>query len=156
MWFSFPLSAFTAIGVSSNCCSETYGGPRVLSEPEAQAVTDFLARRKDDFLCFFTIHSYGQLLLVPYGHPNFTAPNYDELVFAAPHTAQAKNEDERTTFSLTAPTIEQKTVWEHLCIPIIYSLNHHNTLIKGQTEYYHIKLQLMKQAANIFKYRCLY
>ncbi|XP_040923576.1 carboxypeptidase O isoform X2 [Betta splendens] len=68
------------IGVSTNCCSITYGGTKALSEPEAQAVTNFLAKQKDDFLCFLTIHSYGQLLLVPYGHPNFTAPNYDELM----------------------------------------------------------------------------
>ncbi|KAK2856797.1 hypothetical protein Q5P01_005532 [Channa striata] len=40
----------------------------------------FNCTRKDDFLCFLTIHSYGQLVLVPYGNPNFTASNYDELM----------------------------------------------------------------------------
>uniref|UniRef100_A0A8D2ZJY6 Carboxypeptidase O n=1 Tax=Scophthalmus maximus TaxID=52904 RepID=A0A8D2ZJY6_SCOMX len=68
------------IGVSYDCCSEIYCGSKPVSEPEAQAVTDFVGSRKDDFLCFLTIHSYGQLLLVPYGHPNFTADNYDELM----------------------------------------------------------------------------
>ncbi|XP_039998371.1 carboxypeptidase O-like [Xiphias gladius] len=68
------------IGVSSDCCSEIYCGTKPVSEPEAQAVTDFLGSRKDDFLCFLTIHSYGQLLLLPYGHPNFTTPNYNELM----------------------------------------------------------------------------
>ncbi|XP_041835022.1 carboxypeptidase O [Melanotaenia boesemani] len=68
------------IGVSSNCSSNIYCGTRPISEPEAQAVTYFVGSRKDDFLCFLTIHSYGQLLLVPYGHPNFTASNYKELM----------------------------------------------------------------------------
>lgn len=31
-------------------------------------------------LCFLTIHSAGQLILLPYGHPEISAPNYDELV----------------------------------------------------------------------------
>ncbi|KAL7370361.1 hypothetical protein ABVT39_026465 [Epinephelus coioides] len=68
------------IGISSNCCSIIYCGSQAVSEPEAQAVTYFVGSRKEDFLCFLTIHSYGQLLLVPYGHPNFTAANYDELM----------------------------------------------------------------------------
>lgn len=54
-----------------------------MSEPEAQAVTYFVGSRIEDFLCFLTIHSYGQLLLLPYGHPNFTADNYEELVFTS-------------------------------------------------------------------------
>ncbi|MEQ2162582.1 hypothetical protein GOODEAATRI_021261, partial [Goodea atripinnis] len=67
------------VGVSSNCSSNIYCGRGPISEPEAQAITYFVGSRKEDFLCFFTIHSYGQLLLVPYGHPDFTASNYDEL-----------------------------------------------------------------------------
>ncbi|KAM7365419.1 hypothetical protein PAMP_016345 [Pampus punctatissimus] len=67
------------VGISFNCCSIIYCGSNPTSELEAQAVTDFVGSRKDDFLCFLTIHSYGQLLLVSYGHPNFTAPNYIEL-----------------------------------------------------------------------------
>lgn len=66
--------------MSTDCCTEIYGGTQTLSEPEAQAVTYFVGSRIEDFLCFLTIHSYGQLLLVPYGNPNYTAPNYDELV----------------------------------------------------------------------------
>ncbi|KAM9333988.1 carboxypeptidase O-like [Symphorus nematophorus] len=68
------------IGVSHNCSSNIYCGVKAVSEAEAQAVTYFVGSRKDDFLCFLTIHSYGQLLLVPYGHPEFTASNYAELM----------------------------------------------------------------------------
>ncbi|KAM8905228.1 LOW QUALITY PROTEIN: carboxypeptidase O [Spinachia spinachia] len=68
------------VGVSSNCCSDIYCGSQPVSEPEAQAVTYFVGTRQQEFLCFLTIHSYGQLLLVPYGHPDFTASNYKELM----------------------------------------------------------------------------
>ncbi|KAL0204300.1 hypothetical protein M9458_002318, partial [Cirrhinus mrigala] len=46
----------------------------------AQAVTDFLVANQNQLLCYLTIHSYSQLILVPYGHPNISAPNYDELM----------------------------------------------------------------------------
>ncbi|KAG7257870.1 hypothetical protein CRUP_001385 [Coryphaenoides rupestris] len=42
--------------------------------------TRYVEQRKEDLLCFLTIHSYGQLILVPYGNPNLTAQNYDELM----------------------------------------------------------------------------
>ncbi|KAI2668789.1 Carboxypeptidase O [Labeo rohita] len=68
------------VGISRNCCSAVYNGPTPLSEPEAQAVTDFLVAHQNKLLCYLTIHSYGQQILVPYGHPNISAPNYDELM----------------------------------------------------------------------------
>ncbi|XP_015214973.2 carboxypeptidase O [Lepisosteus oculatus] len=67
------------LGISSDCCSDMYCGTGPNSEPEAKAVTEFLSRRKDQFLCFLTIHSRGQLLLYPYGNPEKKAPNYKEL-----------------------------------------------------------------------------
>lgn len=70
----------TVVGISRDCCSQIYNGASPLSEPEALAVTDFLSANRDNILCFLTIHSYGQLILLPYGHPNITAPNQDELV----------------------------------------------------------------------------
>lgn len=57
-----------------------YSGPSALSESESRAVTDFLESNRDDILGFLTIHSFGQLVLLPYGHPGVSAPNYNELV----------------------------------------------------------------------------
>uniref|UniRef100_A0A673XQN9 Carboxypeptidase O n=1 Tax=Salmo trutta TaxID=8032 RepID=A0A673XQN9_SALTR len=68
------------VGVSTDCCSQTYCGTKALSESEARAVTDMLGKMREDVLAFLTIHSYSQLILVPYGHPNISAPNYDELM----------------------------------------------------------------------------
>ena len=83
---SVSFATLSAVGVSSNCCSQTYCGSDRVSEPEAQAVAEFVGSRKDDILCFLTIHSYSQLLLIPYGNPNFVAPNHDELVFTSRDT----------------------------------------------------------------------
>ncbi|XP_071755980.1 carboxypeptidase O-like [Centroberyx gerrardi] len=68
------------VGVSYDCCKNTYCGTSPISEPEAKAVTDFVGSRINQILCFLTIHSSGQLILLPYGHPEISAPNYDELV----------------------------------------------------------------------------
>ncbi|XP_056226806.1 carboxypeptidase O-like isoform X2 [Seriola aureovittata] len=94
------------IGVSTDCCSNIYCGSKPVSEPEAQAVTEFVGSRKDDFLCFLTIHSYGQLLLVPYGHPNFTAPNYDELMKVGLAAADAIREVHGKNYTVgTSPDV---------------------------------------------------
>ncbi|CAB1440740.1 unnamed protein product [Pleuronectes platessa] len=77
------------VGVSSDCCSNTYCGSDRVSEPEAQAVASFVGSRKEDILCFLTIHSYSQLLLIPYGNPNFIAPNQDELMEVGLAAAEA-------------------------------------------------------------------
>ncbi|XP_061083164.1 carboxypeptidase O [Conger conger] len=68
------------VGISRNCCSEIYCGSKPLSEIEAMSLTEFVEKRAQDILCFLTIHSYGQLILVPYGHPQISAPNYEELM----------------------------------------------------------------------------
>lgn len=66
--------------MSTNCCSIIYHGPEATSEAETKAVVDFVQSKSKDILCFLTIHSFGQMILFPYGHPNIKAPNYDELV----------------------------------------------------------------------------
>ncbi|KAF7664153.1 hypothetical protein LDENG_00187290 [Lucifuga dentata] len=94
------------IGVSFNCCSEIYPGSKPMSEPETKAVTDFIGNRSDDFLCFLTIHSYSQLLLVPYGHPNVAAPNYDELMEVGLAAAEAIKKVHRKEYIVgTSPDV---------------------------------------------------
>ncbi|XP_026060467.1 carboxypeptidase O-like [Carassius auratus] len=68
------------VGISRNCCSDVYNGPTAVSEPETKAVTDFLGAHQNEMLCYLTIHSPSQMILVPYGVPNISAPNYDELM----------------------------------------------------------------------------
>ncbi|CAL1582689.1 unnamed protein product [Knipowitschia caucasica] len=68
------------VGVSFESCSDIYCGTGPGSEPEARAVMDFIGEMSEKVLCFLTIHSAGQLILLPYGHPQIKAPNYEELV----------------------------------------------------------------------------
>ncbi|KAM6893497.1 carboxypeptidase O [Xenentodon cancila] len=116
------------VGVSSNCSSETYCGTQPISELEAQAVTYFVGSRKEDFLCFLTIHSYSQLLLIPYGHPNFTASNYNELMEVGRAAAEAiwkvhgRNYTVGTSPDVLYPNSGSSRDWAHMQgIPLTYT-----------------------------------
>ncbi|KAF3695075.1 Carboxypeptidase O [Channa argus] len=68
------------VGVSFDSCANNYCGKTPGSEPEAKAVMGFVGQMVNKTLCYLTIHSAGQLILLPYGHPEISAPNYNELV----------------------------------------------------------------------------
>lgn len=72
--------ACAAEGALNNTCSQIYCGSSPHSEPETQAVTDFLRSRNGSVQIYYTIHSYSQLLLFPYGHTLEKTPTHDELV----------------------------------------------------------------------------
>ncbi|XP_078147102.1 carboxypeptidase O-like [Centroberyx gerrardi] len=116
------------VGVSTDCCSNVYCGTKPLSESEAQAVTYFVEQRKEDLLCFLTIHSYSQLLLVPYGHPNVTAPNYKELMEVglgaaeAIHKVHGMNYTVGTSPDILYPNSGSSRDWARLLgIPFAYT-----------------------------------
>ncbi len=76
-------------GDSNNPCSETYQGPAAGSEPETRALQAYLATLYPDQRgpgdndpapltasgSFITLHSYGNLVLWPWGWGNSLAPN---------------------------------------------------------------------------------
>ncbi|XP_017086458.2 zinc carboxypeptidase [Drosophila eugracilis] len=71
-------------GASSNPCAEDYGGPKPFSEPEIQAMSDYVSGVKDNINVMLAFHSYSQLLLSPYGHTKEEfPPNYDDLMAVA-------------------------------------------------------------------------
>ncbi len=53
-------------GAGTNWTSETYQGTSAFSEPETQAIRDLFADHH--FLAGLTYHSYGELILYPYGY----------------------------------------------------------------------------------------
>jgi carboxypeptidase T len=79
-------------GSSGSPCSETYRGPSPSSEPETQAITDYVRSifpdQRDESLgpnqpapanatgIFFDIHSYSELVLWPWGYTEATSPNH--------------------------------------------------------------------------------
>ncbi|XP_062391031.1 carboxypeptidase O-like [Sardina pilchardus] len=82
-------ASWGTVGVSRDCCRPNYCGSGPVSEKEAEAVTQFVGSRVEQILCFLTIHSAGQLLLPPYGHPDLSAPNIDELRAVGQAAAEA-------------------------------------------------------------------
>uniref|UniRef100_A0A8B9KCR3 Carboxypeptidase O n=1 Tax=Astyanax mexicanus TaxID=7994 RepID=A0A8B9KCR3_ASTMX len=78
-----------SVGVSKLCCIGMYCGPSVLSELESRAVTEFLESNRNRILLFLTVHSFGQLILLPYGHSSVSVPNYEELMEVGQAAAKA-------------------------------------------------------------------
>jgi hypothetical protein len=78
---------------STNPCSETYQGPSAGSEPETQAVEDWLRALHPDQRgenatdpapddardVFITLHSYGEYIIIPWGYTSDVAPNDAQL-----------------------------------------------------------------------------
>ncbi|KAM6945666.1 carboxypeptidase B2 [Aplochiton taeniatus] len=67
-------------GASDQPCDDTYCGQFPESEPESEAVANFLRSHKDTVKLYLSIHSYSQMLLFPYSYTYDLAPNHDELL----------------------------------------------------------------------------
>lgn len=78
-----------AEGASDEPCTEIYCGEFSESEPETQAVADFLRKNKDSVQLYLTIHSYSQMLLFPYSCTLEEAENHRDLVSGLEWTTQS-------------------------------------------------------------------
>ena len=69
-------------GSSSNMCDETYHGPNPFSELETTALSNYIMNNMPqmDFKLYLSIHSYSQLILLPWGFTETHPEDYDELV----------------------------------------------------------------------------
>lgn len=67
------------IGASSQEFSEVYKGTAPLSEPEARAVDGHFQKYKNVMRGGVDLHSYGQLILRPYGYKYEDCPHEKEL-----------------------------------------------------------------------------
>jgi len=54
-------------GSSSLCTSDTYMGVSAFSEPETKAISDYYKSIADRTEAYISLHSYSQLVLIPYG-----------------------------------------------------------------------------------------
>ncbi|XP_078085102.1 carboxypeptidase O-like isoform X2 [Mustelus asterias] len=89
-----------SIGASRNCCSNIHCGSAPESEPETLAVAGFIRKHQRDLLCYLTIHSYGQLILTPYGYTNATASNHEEMMRVGEKAANALEQKHGTKFKV--------------------------------------------------------
>ncbi|CAG0898837.1 unnamed protein product, partial [Darwinula stevensoni] len=81
-------------GASGNPCSEVYAGREPFSEPESRAMRDFLQTKMPNVKGFLTFHSYGQLVLSPWGYTKTLPEDHDELVrMASIYTSAVASEN---------------------------------------------------------------
>ncbi|XP_068931373.1 LOW QUALITY PROTEIN: carboxypeptidase O [Petaurus breviceps papuanus] len=73
-------SSWCECKASKNCKHMTFCGTGPFSVPETKAISSLIKGRKDSILCYLSIHSYGQLILIPYGYTKKRPRNYAELI----------------------------------------------------------------------------
>ncbi|CAH3025693.1 unnamed protein product, partial [Porites evermanni] len=66
-------------GASSDPCSEAFHGEEPLSEKEVQSVARFLESQKKRLVGYLDIHSYGQMLLFPWGFTKEQTKDHIEM-----------------------------------------------------------------------------
>merc|ERR1711872_1090532 len=66
-------------GASTDSCSQTYRGPEAFSEVEARNVRDYVLSLNGAVKFYQTLHSYSQLVLIPWGYTSDLAPGYDAM-----------------------------------------------------------------------------
>jgi len=67
-------------GASKNPCSSGYAGPYPFSEPETKALADFYQTIASSVKIYLNFHSYGQYILIPYGHSFIQPENYHDMM----------------------------------------------------------------------------
>ena len=67
-------------GSSGNPSSSTYRGPEPFSEPETQAMRDFILAHPN-IVAYIDYHSYSELILWPWGYTGDLCPDDDEFAY---------------------------------------------------------------------------
>ena len=75
-------------GSSDNACSDTYMGEAAFSEVETSNMRDWLTAHNDTIKFYNNVHSYSQLVLLPWGFGYEEPDNVDDLY----RVAQAGND----------------------------------------------------------------
>lgn len=58
-------------GASNNSCTEIYAGPEPFSEPETRALRDWILANNEHAKLYLAFHSYGEMMLFPWGYASF-------------------------------------------------------------------------------------
>ncbi|XP_006862080.1 PREDICTED: carboxypeptidase O [Chrysochloris asiatica] len=93
-------ASWCSIGASKDCQNLTFCGTGPVSEPETKAVSSFIESKKETILCFLTIHSFGQLILTPYGYTKNKSSNHEELIQIGQKAANALKAKHGTNYTV--------------------------------------------------------
>ncbi|NWW33293.1 CBPO Carboxypeptidase, partial [Panurus biarmicus] len=131
-------SSWGSVGVSFNCSSDVFCGSGPESEPETRAVAQFIRSKKSDILCYLTIHSYGQLILTPYGSTTKPPSNNEELMQVAKEAAAALTGKYGTSYKVGSTALilysnsGSSRDWAHtIGIPLSYTFELRDTGTHG-------------------------
>nr|CAD7401295.1 unnamed protein product [Timema poppensis] len=67
------------VGTSPDPCNRMYAGPGPLSEVEIRGLSQYITSVAERLDIYISFHSYGQLLMFPYGFTEDPVDNYDTL-----------------------------------------------------------------------------
>lgn len=70
---------FGGAGTSADPCNMLYHGRHAFSEPETYALGRYLLSRRNELKVFLDIHSFGQLIMSPWGHTRQYSPHYKNI-----------------------------------------------------------------------------
>lgn len=93
-------ASWCSIGASKDCQDLTFCGTGPVSEPETKALSSFIEANKKSIVCYLTIHSYGQLILLPYGYTKNKSINYDEMLQVGQKAANALKAKHGTNYKV--------------------------------------------------------
>ncbi|EFB25535.1 hypothetical protein PANDA_002961, partial [Ailuropoda melanoleuca] len=97
---NFASKHWCGEGASSFSCSETYCGLYPESEPEVQAMANFLRKNIKHIKAYISMHSYSQHILFPYSYNRSKSKDHEELSLVASAAARAiENIDKNTRYT---------------------------------------------------------
>ncbi|CAG9832791.1 unnamed protein product [Diabrotica balteata] len=68
------------LGATNNPCDRLYAGPSAFSEIETKSLSEYMSKVANEILLYISFHSYGQYILLPYGHTRDHLDNYDGAI----------------------------------------------------------------------------
>ncbi|KAJ8715137.1 hypothetical protein PYW08_005118 [Mythimna loreyi] len=86
--FSYGFGEKGEEGSSDDPGSIFYRGPKAFSEPETAAVKNTVLNAPTKFKAFLSFHSYGEVIIFPWGYTSESCPDYVDLLEGG--TAMAK------------------------------------------------------------------
>lgn len=86
---------------SRNACSSNYAGEGPFSEPESKAMSKFIQDPRNNIQAFVSLHTYGQIVIHPYGHKRgYYPPDIQELREVGTDAMHALGKMHHTTYKL--------------------------------------------------------
>lgn len=89
---------WNTVGTSSTPCSQTYPGSRPFSEIETRVVRDIIHKYLHRMSVYLTMHSFGSMILYPWGHDGTLSQNAFGLQIVGNAMAQAIDANSLSTF----------------------------------------------------------